>query len=96
MKDSRIVYISGSITNNPNYKEDFEKAEKNLLKDYDSVINPTKLPVFHDKTWESYMKTTLAELLECDAIFMVKGWQESRGAVIEYNLASELGLALLC
>jgi len=42
------------------------------------------------------MKTTLAELLECDAIFMVKGWQESRGAVIEYNLASELGLALLC
>ena len=36
------IYISGAITNNPNYKEDFERAEDFLQREYPSadIINP--------------------------------------------------------
>lgn len=36
------IYISGAITNNPNYKEDFERAEDYLQREYPGaeIINP--------------------------------------------------------
>lgn len=36
------IYIAGSITNNPDYKEQFEKAERELINKGYEVVNPTK------------------------------------------------------
>ena len=41
-----------------------------------------------------YMRADLAALLTCDAIYMLHGWQESRGATVEHTIATALGLPI--
>ena len=42
----------------------------------------------------SAMKRDLDALLECDAIFMLSGWEKSEGSRVEHSLASMLDLAI--
>lgn len=88
-----IVYISGAITNDPQYKKHFRKAENKLKHAGHKVFNPTIIPVIFPY-WH-FMKIDLAALECCDAVFMLRGWQNSRGAKIELARAIELGLKVL-
>ena len=90
------IYISGPITNVLDYKEKFERAEQNLKAKYPNaeIINPTvldKLPLEYDE----YMKLDLALLDMCDAIYMMNGWEKSKGACIEYGYALAKDLIVL-
>jgi nucleoside 2-deoxyribosyltransferase len=87
-----LIYISGAITNNPNYQADFKKAEQWLmLKDY-TPINPAKFITNLPKlTEEQIMKIDYCLLEMCDGIFMLSGWQESNGACAELSYAKSLG-----
>lgn len=90
------IYISGAITNNPNYKEDFERAEDYLQREYPSadIINPALVNSFLPKstTYEEYMKMSFCMLDMCEAIYMLKGWEKSCGANRElgYALAKDM------
>lgn len=91
-----LIYISGAITDNPNYKDEFQKAEQWLmLKDY-TPINParfiTNLPKL---TEEQIMKIDYCLLEICDGIFMLGGWQESKDACAELSYAKSLGKKVL-
>lgn len=86
------VYISGSISNDPNYLEHFNKAENFLKSKGNKVFNPCCIPVIF--SYDEFMKIDLAALECCDAIYMLKGWQESKGANIEFKRAQELGLII--
>lgn len=85
------IYISGAITNNPNYKDDFERAEDYLQREYPSadIINPALVNSFLPKstTYEEYMKMCLCMLDKCDSIYMIKGWKKSCGSNREYGYA---------
>lgn len=89
------IYISGKITGIDNYAELFESAEKLLIEKGFEVINPVKLNHLHDKTWNSYMKEDIKALMDCDAIYMLKNWHQSKGAIIEKKLAFELGIQII-
>lgn len=84
-KDNYKVYISGAITNDPDYKQKFKDAQKKLKKDGYIPVNPTWIQA--ELAWEEYMYIDLAMLHICDAVYMMKGWKESNGAKIEYNMA---------
>lgn len=89
------IYISGKITGIDNYAELFENAE-NLLKSKGfEVINPVKLNHLHDNTWQSYMKEDIKALMDCDAIYMLNNWHQSKGAIIEKKLAFEVGIQII-
>ena len=85
------IYISGSISNNPNYKEDFERAEDYLQREYPNaeIINPALVNSHLPKstTHEEYMRMSFCMLDMADAIFMIDGWQKSCGASQEYDYA---------
>ena len=50
------VFISGKITGDPNYREKFDKAEKELTEQGHLVMNPSVFP--EGFRWEDYMKIT--------------------------------------
>lgn len=41
-------------------------------------------------SWQCYMKHDLIAMFECDTILMIPGWQNSRGAQLELDIATRL------
>ena len=90
----RKVYIAGKITDDPNYREKFAKAEEELRDmGYELIMNPAILP--EGFTWEQYMSITLEMLGCCDTIYLLSDWRTSRGAVLEKNMAEAKGMTLI-
>ncbi len=90
------IYISGPITNVLDYKEKFARAEKYLKEKYPAteIINPTvlsELPLSYDE----YMDLDLRLLDMCGSIYMLDGWEMSKGACIEYGYAMAKDLIIL-
>lgn len=92
------VYISGPITNNKDYKYDFWKAQALIMsKRYCTCINPAHLfeGMPEDMTYDEIMRVDLAALETCDAIYMLKGYKSSKGALKELQRANEMGLKVI-
>ena len=93
------VYISGPITGTKDYLERFERIENELplIHQGVEVINPAKVKANlpESTTWEEYMRMSLCMLSMCDGIYMMEGWQQSRGATLEYAYAKGMGITVL-
>ena len=89
------VYISGPITGHDDYKEKFAKVEKELTAKGHIAINPARLNDLVELTYEEYMQMDMLLLSFCDAIYMLPGWQQSRGANREYGYALGAGKTIL-
>lgn len=93
------IYISGGITNVPNFMERFAEAEKRLRNAYPKaeVINPalvnSNLP--KSTTHEQYMKMSFLMLDMADYVYMLKNWRESCGASQEYGYALAKGKVIM-
>lgn len=91
------IYISGPITGTDDFYERFAEAEATWSCDGSSVVNPAKLNDImpKDATHEEYMRMSFELLDICDAIYMMKGWEESKGANREYGYAVAKGMRLM-
>lgn len=90
------AYISGRISGiNLNLaRSRFDEAEQLLLSvGFDDVYNPMK----HQdcETWHQYMRRDIIELMNCDVIFMLNGWELSKGARIEQSIATQIEMPIL-
>lgn len=90
------IYISGKITGKDyeKAKEQFQKAEDVLTFQGYEVINPIK---YNDTsmTWNECMRNCISLLMLCDAIYMLEGWRESRGARLEHFIALHLKMRII-
>lgn len=90
------VYISGPITGHDDYKEKFAAADERLRAAGYKVFNPAKLGEhLNNLTYEETLKVDLVILNSCDAIYMLPGWRQSRGANREYGYALGAGKTIL-
>lgn len=93
------VYISGKITGVSDYKERFEDAISEVLNGIDSnaeIVNPVSIgSKCLSGLWKDYMKLDIKEFIECDVIFMLKGWRKSKGARLEHKIAKSIGLSII-
>ncbi len=93
------VYISGRITGltDEEVSKNFNKAEAFLNEtEHYYPVNPLKLEHrWHDQSWSSFMKVDIQALCKCNAIYMLNNYKESKGALIELQLARDLGMKII-
>lgn len=85
------IYISGPITGVKDYMKHFDAAEKKLKAEGHKVVNPARVNAAlpEGTTHKEYMMTAIAMLDMCDTIFMMEGWQQSKGCNMEIAHAIE-------
>ena len=80
------VYLSGAITScYETYEDTFAHKQIELEKAGNIVINPALLPKGLDS--DRYMPICFAMVDACDTIYMMKGWENSKGARLERDYA---------
>lgn len=87
------VYISGGITKNPFYEEEFQRRESLLKSMGYEVVNPVKtgkrlkVALGREPTYDEYMEDAIKHLLECDRINFLLSSKDSKGSNIEKDVA---------
>lgn len=87
------TYLSGAISNNPNYKQDFETAYNKLQKaGYSAILNPVTF-CKGLKTWDDCMRKCLFILSRHKnlGIAKIETPYPSKGQELELQIAKALG-----
>lgn len=97
MKKRKKVYISGPITGTKDYMSRFSTAHLSLARQGYSVVNPAMVNAMlpEDTTYDEYMAMSFAMLDMCDSVYMLDGWEKSKGAKMEYERALKNGLNII-
>jgi hypothetical protein len=100
------IYVAGPMTGIPqfNYPEFFRVS--NALRELGhTVINPaeTNGPTIEEalrdvdanpRSWEYYMRKDVRSVAKVDALCLLPGWQNSKGARLEVTVARALGMPI--
>lgn len=87
-------YIAGPMTGLPDFNRPaFHNAATRIFEQGHVALNPATLP--DGLSQFEYMDICFAMVRAADAIFMLRGWEKSDGAVAEHALAKKLGLSII-
>lgn len=90
------IYVAGPMTGYPELNfPAFHAAAAALREAGHHVENPAEINADPNAAWLDCMRADIARLVTCDAVYMLPGWERSRGARIEQQLAAGLGLDVL-
>ena len=88
------VYISGPISGRPDGNQSaFYAAATRIIEEGNIPVNPHNVTYLlpTGSSWVAYMKADIPALVDCDEIYMLRGWWRSRGARLEWVIAWGLG-----
>lgn len=89
------IYVAGPMTGLPDFNYPaFHAAATQLRAQGHHVENPAENPVPACGTWQGYMRLAVAQLATCDKVCLLPGWEISKGARVEFNLAVGMGLEI--
>lgn len=95
------LYVAGPMTGLPGFNYDAFNSAADDLRDHGySVENPAETDdddCLDDggPTWDWYMRQALVMVLRADGIAVLPGWECSRGARLEVDVAHALRLPVL-
>ena len=85
------IYIAGPMTGLPGFNYPAFNAEAARLRELGwDVENPAENPAPASGEWIDYMRMAIPQLMTCDYIVMLPGWEKSRGARIEQRVARSM------
>lgn len=90
------IYVAGPMTGIPELNfPAFHAAAAELRGRGHHVENPAEINADPTAQWLDCMRSDVARLVTCDAVYMLSGWERSRGATVEHTLAVGLGFQVL-
>ena len=97
MSPRNRIYIAGPMTGHADHNYPaFHTAAKWLRDAGWDVANPAEnFGGCTDLPRESYLRADVALLVDCAAMALLPGWEESSGAKLEYLLARAFGMEIL-
>lgn len=89
------IYLAGPMTGITQLNFPRFNAEAARLRELGfAVINPAEINTDTSRSWRDCMRADIRELVTCDAIALLRGWERSRGAVLEHHIMTSLDLAV--
>lgn len=91
------IYIAGPMTGYPehNYPA-FAAASERLRELGYEVVSPAEINAGLEMDgWAACMRRDLVQLTTCDTMYMLPGWENSRGARLEWQIAEALGMSVI-
>ena len=97
MSKPKRIYIAGPMTGLPDHNfPAFHAAAERLRQAGWETVNPAEnFDGRTDLPRETYLRADIELLATCDAVAMLPGWEDSRGAKLEYLLAWELNMPVI-
>jgi len=92
-----IVYLAGPMTGIPDLNfPAFHNYAHRIRAAGHTVINPAETDHGDtDKPWDYYLRKDIPHILTCDAVAVMPGWRNSRGAQLETTIADALHIPIL-
>ena len=89
------IYLAGPMSGLPafNYPA-FNAMAARLREAGYEVENPAENPDPEPATWENYLRTALRQMLTCDCVALLEGWESSKGARLEIDVAGRLSIPI--
>jgi len=90
------IYVAGPMSGLPDFNYPaFNGVAAHLRSMGHEVENPAENPVPPCGSWNGYMRMALAQVVRCDWMVMLPGWEKSHGARLEHYVATTLGMKVL-
>lgn len=98
----KTCYIAGPMRGIDDLNRDSFNAMERRLSEMGAktVYNPIRLAAFafdgkRGLSREDIMRQDVSDLMACDMVVMLEGWEHSRGASLEHELAVQLGIRVV-
>jgi len=95
----KVIFVSGPYSADSTLKEmknviDALMAAEKLWEKGWAVICPHGNSMLMNGEWEMFIRGCMELVKRSDAMVMIGDWKQSKGAMIEYNVARKLGIPI--
>ena len=90
------IYVAGPMSGLPELNfPAFHAAAAALRAKGHEVVNPAEINADPSAGWNTCMRQDIAQLVTCEAVALLPGWEKSRGARLEAHIAGQLEMQVL-